>query len=124
MCQIDSTFPPAWGCGSGSYWLKCMSILEAFRKWFEERKPILVANGISIDMPAPTEGLLCNSIHADLRSPKREWTAQLWENGLSDFDFLDWDDVNNEVETTHYEFETEDELFSTLERTLERMIGS
>jgi len=98
-----------------------MDMIEIFYQWFEAHRSLLEQEGITMNIPNPTRGLTPNSIYADLRSQRYEWTAQVWENGLSDFHFLDWENMDRGVEATHYEFKTNEELFSALGSTLNRM---
>ncbi len=96
-------------------------MLNTFYQWFESCRSILATQDVRLDIFPATVGLSPNSIHADLRSTRYEWTIQLWENGFSDSHFLDWENMAKGVETTHYDFSTEDDLLTFLEETLNRM---
>ena len=95
-------------------------MIATFYHWFETRKVKFAQNGINLNIPLKI-GLSANSAHADLYSERYEWTIQLWDNGLSDSHFLDWESMDKGVETTHYEFTTEQEMLGFLEATLQRM---
>src|SRR5438552_3279057 len=96
-------------------------MIASFREWFEARLSMLEQAGISLDISPPTDETITSIIHADLRSPRCEWTMQLWKSGLSDSHFLDWHDMDQGVKTTHYEFSSEGEMLGALEIDLNRM---
>jgi hypothetical protein len=92
-------------------------MIETFSRWFENRREDLVEKGISFTISPPSHGLTNNSIHADVRSKRYEWTIQLWENGMCDCNFLDWDHVYAGVKSQTYEFKSELQLVAMLDST-------
>ncbi len=99
--------------------------LQGFRDWRESRQSALDKFNITMTLLGQTQDHTPNSLHVELRSGRHETTVQLWEDGLSDFHFLDWDAAERDptigVVVTHYEFQNEGELFATLDNLVRRM---
>jgi hypothetical protein len=93
-------------------------MLEAFRQWLESHQTFLSERGIDVRVSVATQVPHRSSMHAELRTPKYEWTIELWETGESEFHFLHWGLQDPDVVTTHYEFADETELYAALDAML------
>lgn len=98
-----------------------VSMLAACGQWFEARRPELERNGVSLKLAPPTQGSSLNSVRAEVTYLHYEWMALLWQNGMSDFHFVNWNDLDADVEVTHRTFAHESELFAALEAMLRRV---
>jgi hypothetical protein len=96
-------------------------MIEFFEEWFETRRAALEAAGISLDIVKSPQDYNLRSIHAGLQSSRNEWSIQLWENGMCDSYFVEWQDLDRGVEPMHHEFTSEHEMRETLEWGLKRV---
>jgi len=104
--------------------MQTSTFLQDFRDWLLANQPALDEANIEVTVLGQTQDHVPNSIHVELRSEQYEVTVQLWEDGLSDFHFLDWKAAANpdyQVEVTHHEFQSESELFTALGDLVKRM---
>ena len=95
-----------------------------FQQWLEDNQGRLAHDQIRVEVLGITS-YTPSSIHVDLFAARHEVTVQLWEDGQSDFHFLNWEaadrDPNYQVEVTHYDFETAEQLLSALDQLVSKL---
>jgi len=100
-------------------------MIEKLLFWAEQHQGDLARNRIFLKLSQPSEGLPKDGISAVLTSDRFEATVELWENGESEFYFLDWEaadrDPNYQAKVTHYDFRNAIELLAALETLVSRM---
>lgn len=100
-------------------------MIEKLQFWAGQHQRDLARDGIFLKLSQPSDGLPKNGISAVFTSDRFEVTVELWENGESEFYFLDWEaadrDPNYQVEVTHYDFRYAAELYAALQTLVSRM---
>lgn len=95
-----------------------------FQKWLTDNQPRFKQENIRVEVLGTTP-FVPSSIHVDFFAERHEATVQLWEKGMSDFHFLDWEaamrDPTVNVVVTHYEFTTLGEFCAALDGLMNRM---
>ena len=98
--------------------------IALFQDWLRENQSRFAHENIRVEASAITP-YSPSSIHVDFFAERHEATVQLWEDGQSDFHFLDWEaaerDPNVGVGVTHYDFTIAGELYAALDQLVNRM---
>ena len=101
-----------------------LGMISGFRHWLEDNQPRLLREGIRTEILGQTP-YVPSSIHVTLKMERYEAQVQLWEDGQSEFYFLDWEAADHntdyQVEVKHYDFEMLDQLKTALENLVSRM---
>ena len=100
-------------------------MIEKLQFWAGQHQRDLARDRIFLKLSQPSEGLPKNGISAVFISDRFEATVELWENGESEFYFLDWEaadrDPNYQLEVTHHDFTQAMQLYAALETLVSRM---
>ncbi len=103
-------------------------MIEAFRRWLLEHRRSIKRDGVSLELSEGSQGLLKNGVSATFNSAHSEAMIELWETGESEFYFADWNtadrDPNYQPEVTHYDFQSEGEMFTALAAFVKRIHGT
>ena len=101
-----------------------LGMISGFRDWLEGERSRLLRAGIRSEILGQTS-FVPSSIHATLKTERFEGQVQLWEDGQSEFFFLDWEaadrDPNYQVKVTHYDFEVPGQLQAALEALVDQI---
>lgn len=95
-------------------------MLREFQEWFEKNGSWLDRKGVRALLKGPSRGLDKNSVSAELTSDRYEALVLVWETGESDFHVAPMD-ASSDVEVTHYEFDSTDELSAALVQLMSQM---
>jgi hypothetical protein len=98
--------------------------ITLFQGWLKDNQSRLAHENIRVEASAITP-YVPSSIHVAFFADRHEATVQLWEDGQSDFHFLDWEaagrDPNVGVMVTHYDLVAPAELYAALDQLVNRM---
>lgn len=98
--------------------------ISSFQEWVLNNRNRLKQENIRIEILGVTP-YTPSSIAADFFGPRHETTVELWEDGQSEFHFLDWEAAERNPETgvvvTHYDFINTGELRAALDQLVNRM---
>ena len=93
--------------------------IAAFREWLKNNQARLEHENIRVEIVGVTP-YVPSSIHVNLFGERREATVQFWDDGQSDFHFLDWEAAERNPEVgvvvTHHDFATSGEMSTELEK--------
>lgn len=100
-------------------------MIEKLQFWAGQHQRDLARDRISLKLSQPSEGLPKNGISAVFISDRFEATVELWENGESEFYFLDWEAADRDPEyqpkVVHHDFTNSSELYAALEHLVNCM---
>jgi sugar phosphate isomerase/epimerase len=95
-----------------------------FQEWLLTNQARLNHENIRVEVIGITP-YAPSSIHAGFYAERHEATVQLWEDGQSDFHFLDWEAAQRDPEVgvvvTHHDFTMIEELYIALDGLINRM---
>jgi|GEM_PF-5644768 len=98
--------------------------IALFQEWLKDNQMRLTHDTIRVEILGITP-YVPSSIHVDLFAARHEATVQLWEDGQSDFHFLDWEAAERDptlgVVVTHHDFIRPTELYAALDELVNRM---
>ncbi|MGI4787256.1 MAG: hypothetical protein ACRYFS_00250 [Janthinobacterium lividum] len=94
--------------------------ISSFIEWVRANEARLVADNITIRLP---EKILAEGTYAEFFAASGEATVEMWDYGFSEFHV--WMHHGNpkqeEVKTTHYEFQDFDEMYIALNLLINRL---
>ena len=100
------------------------SWITSFQEWLLDNQNRLKQEEIRVEVVGITP-YVPSSIHVDFYSERFQGTAELWEDGQSEFYFLDWAaadrDPEYQLEVTHHDFTQATQLHAALETLVSRM---
>ncbi len=101
-----------------------MSWITSLQEWLLDNQNRLKQEEIRADVVGITS-YTPSSIHVDFYAARFQGTVELWEDGQSEFYFLDWAAADRDpeagVEVTHHDFVRTNELYAALETLVSRM---
>ena len=101
-----------------------LGMISGLRGWLEDHQLRLLREGIRPDILGQTP-YVPSSLHVALKAERLEAQVQLWEDGQSEFYFLDWEaadrDPEYQPEVVHQDFTDTSGLYAALEQLISRM---
>ncbi len=101
-----------------------LEMISGFRHWLEDNESRLSREGIQIEILGQTP-YVPSSIHVTLKMERYEGHVQLWEDGQSEFYFLDWKaadrDLDYQPEVVHHDFSDKSQMYAALEQLVGRL---
>ena len=104
------------------------SFIGSLRAWLRENERVLLSYGIKIDIFPYTlhYGMPAQFVHEHFEAGFYIWEKGHWHLAMSDIEFVDWrvadKDPTYQVEWTHYEYATINEMWKELDKLRDRLI--
>lgn len=98
--------------------------IAAFQEWLLKNQDRLSSDKIRVEIIGITS-YNPSSIHANFYASRHEATVELWEDGQSEFHWLDWEVAERDPEAgvvvTHHDFTAVKELDNALSELINQM---